>query len=220
MPLALSSHPARLSGVISWGLIVPVKRLELAKTRLTGFTPSARADLALAFAADVVCAVLACPLVQHVLVVTDDERAAAALAALGAEVVGDRPDSGLNPALAHGAALVRERDAQCGVATASSDLASLRPQDLAVVLAALSPGGRGFVGDMAGTGTTVLGAAPGADLAPSFGPGSWRRHSDSGAMELTAPQTVHLDVDTPDDLVLAMALGVGTHTRGVLRDLR
>jgi 2-phospho-L-lactate guanylyltransferase len=206
-------------GAASWGVVVPVKRLALAKTRLGAYGDALRESLALAFAADVVAAAQQCPLVVAVLVVTDDVRAAAALSAQGARVVGDDPDAGLNPALAHGADLLRAGDDALAVATVSSDLPSLRPTDLAVALGAVPAGARGFVADAAGTGTTLLAASAGAGLAPSYGPGSARRHASSGAVRLEGTDALRRDVDTPADLRTAVRLGVGPHTRALLAEL-
>ena len=201
-----------------WGVVVPVKRLALAKSRLASYGDDLRTTLALAFAADVVTAALACPLVSRVLVVTDDERAARALGELGARVVPDDPDAGLNPALSHGAALLRSDDPtpdRLGVATVSSDLPAAGAADLAEALALVGPGRRGFVADLAGTGTTLLAAGTGAQLRPSYGPGSAARHAASGAVALDAPVALRRDVDTPDDLRAALRLGVGPHTRAL-----
>ena len=198
----------------TWGLVVPVKRLALAKTRLQSYGDSVRRDLALAFAVDVVTAGLACDVVAQVLVVTDDERAAAALSAAGARVVGDSPDAGLNPALAHGAELLRA-GGELGVATVSADLPAVRPQDLAAAMLAVPSGVRGFVSDAAGTGTTLLAAPPGVALAPAYGAASRAGHLTSGAVELPGAPGLRLDVDTPDDLREALALGVGAATAAV-----
>jgi 2-phospho-L-lactate guanylyltransferase len=199
----------------AWSVVVPVKRLAVAKSRLQSYGDAGRRELALAFAADVVCAALGCGLVDRVLVVTDDADAAAALAALGAWVVPDDPDAGLNPALTHGAELLRAEHPGAGVVTVSSDLPSLRAEDLAPVLAAVPPGGRAFVADSAGTGTTLLAAAAPALLEPSYGPGSRARHRASGAVELPGTPALRRDVDTPADLRDALALGVGARTTAV-----
>ena len=50
---------------VSWGVVVPVKRLALAKTRLASYRDDLRQALALAFAADVVDAALGCALVAR-----------------------------------------------------------------------------------------------------------------------------------------------------------
>jgi 2-phospho-L-lactate guanylyltransferase len=197
-----------------WGLVVPVKRLALAKSRLAAYGDAARRDLALAFAIDVVTAALSTPGVTDVLVVTDDDRAAGALAAVGARIVADSPDAGLNPALEHGAELLRVA-ADVGVATLSADLPALQPADLAAALAAVPGGRRAFVADAAGTGTTLLAAAPGILLAPGYGPGSRATHLASGALELVGAPGLRLDVDTPEDLVAALLLGVGAATAAV-----
>lgn len=200
----------------SWGVVIPVKRLALAKTRLSAYGDDRRQALALAFAADVV---LAAALVARVLVVTDDERAAPVLAALGAWVVPDDPDAGLNPALEHGAELLRGEDPGCGVAALSADLPALRAPDLAAVLHRVRPGQRGFVADRAGSGTTLLAAGPGARLGAVYGPGSYDAHLTSGAEALIASDSVRWDVDTPQDLADAAALGLGPHTASLLDGL-
>ena len=193
---------------------MPVKRLALAKTRLQSYGDDARQDLALAFALDVVAAALACDAVGEVLVVTDDARAAAALEQAGARIVADSPDAGLNPALTHGADLLRASGDR-GVATISADLPALRPDELGAALAAVPPEGRAFVADAEGTGTTLLAAAPGVALSPSYGTASRTGHRESGAVELPGGPGLRLDVDTPADLAKALALGVGAATAAV-----
>ncbi|MDT7544778.1 MAG: 2-phospho-L-lactate/phosphoenolpyruvate guanylyltransferase [Actinomycetota bacterium] len=216
----LSRHleDSRVVPAVPWGLVVPVKRLALAKTRLAAYGDVARQDLALAFAVDVVTVALGTPGVAQVLVVTDDERAAGALTAVGARVVADSPDAGLNPALEHGAELLRaavDAGTDVGVATLSADLPALQPAELAAALSAVPAGGRAFVADAAGTGTTLLAAAPGIRLAPGYGPGSRAAHLASGALELVGAPGLRLDVDTPEDLLAALLLGVGAATAAV-----
>jgi len=200
--------------------VVPVKRLAVAKSRLAAYGEQARRDLALAFAADVVAAALGCALVEQVLVVTDDPDAATALGALGARVAPDDPDAGLNPALEHGAELLRAGHPDLGVVTVSSDLPALTSEDLRAALTAVPAGGRAFVADSAGTGTTLLAASAPATLSPSYGPGSRERHLAGGAVELSGPAALRRDVDTPEDLRDALLLGVGARTAGVAATLR
>jgi 2-phospho-L-lactate guanylyltransferase len=196
-------------------VVVPVKRLALAKTRLAAYGDDGRQELALAFAADVVAAAVQ---VARVLVVTDDERAADELSALGAEVAPDDPDAGLNPALSHGADLLRGRGAGSGVATLSADLPAVRPGHLRGVLSEVG-GRRAFVRDLAGTGTTLLAAGPGEELGPLFGRGSGDAHAGSGAVEVAAPRGLRCDVDTPEDLLAALALGAGRRTTALAAEL-
>ncbi|WP_406302867.1 2-phospho-L-lactate guanylyltransferase [Streptomyces sp. NBC_00885] len=198
-----------------WSLVVPLKPLVLAKSRLAGAADGIlRPHLALAFAQDTVAAALACGLVRDVAVVTDDPAAGVELAALGARIVPDSPGAGLNAALAHGAEAVRALRPGAAVAALNADLPALRPEELARVLVRASVFPRAFLADAAGIGTTFLSAAPGTELRPAFGGRSRRRHLASGAAEilLDGVDSVRQDVDTGDDLAAALTLGVGPRT--------
>ena len=201
-------------GSISWGVVVPVKRLAVAKSRLQVLGDPLRTELALAFAQDVVRAALSCPRVSVVLVVTDDPRAAQVLGRQGAAVVTDGPDAGHNAAVQHAASLL---DPVVGAVALSSDLPALTAADITDVLAQLPAGARGFVADAEGTGTTLLAAASGIALRPAYGVSSRREHLRSGAIELTASPRLRRDVDTPEDLAQALGLGVGPATTQALR---
>ncbi|MFJ3580759.1 2-phospho-L-lactate guanylyltransferase [Streptomyces sp. NPDC090127] len=198
-----------------WSLIVPLKPLARAKSRLAAVAGALlRPRLALAFAQDTVAAALECGRVRDVVVVTDDPAAAAALAALGARIVPDSPGAGLNAALTHGARTVREARPHARVAALNADLPALRPHDLARVLEAAGQFPRAFLADAAEIGTTFLSAGPGAQLTPAFGGASRHRHLSSGAVEirLAGVDSVRRDVDTGEDLAAALALGVGPWT--------
>jgi 2-phospho-L-lactate guanylyltransferase len=197
-----------------WAVVVPVKRLELAKTRLS-VHPALRRELALAMATDTVVACLRTPGVTDVVVVTDDEVAVVAMTALGARVVADEPDSGLNPALVHGANALAELHPAAGIVMLSSDLPALSAQALGPLLQHHAGAVEaGCVADAAGTGTAVLTMRTATSVTPAFGPGSWRRHVDAGAVDLTryADPRLRRDVDTTADLAAAMMLGCGAAT--------
>ncbi|MGW7080614.1 2-phospho-L-lactate guanylyltransferase [Streptomyces sp. NPDC054866] len=200
---------------MQWTLVIPLKPLERAKSRLTATTgDTLRPGLALAFAQDTVAAAAACPSVRDVVVVTDDGLAGRELAVLGARIVRDEPAGGLNAALAHGAAAVRAGRPETAVAALNADLPALRPLELSRVLDSAARFPRSFLSDAAGIGTTLLCAAPGMELRPAFGAASRSRHAASGAVELplTDVDSVRQDVDTGDDLRAALALGVGPRT--------
>ncbi len=196
-----------------WWVVAPVKPLGLAKSRL-GLAGERRAELALAFAVDTVGAALRATAVAGVLVVTDDPRAAAALGRLGAVVTPDEPDSGLNPALAHGAALAARQWGARGVAALSADLPALRPAELDLALARAARWSRAYLPDAQDEGTTLLTAAGGAALDPRFGADSRRAHAASGAapLPLDGVASLRRDVDTRADLRAALRLGVGAAT--------
>jgi 2-phospho-L-lactate guanylyltransferase len=201
-----------------WSVVVPVKRTEVAKTRLGGALAPHRRDLALAFAADTVASALGCRSVAGVLVVTDDPAAAGRLRGMGAVVVGDQPDAGLNPALRHGAAQARSRWAGSGVALLSADLPALRADELADALGVAEGANGAFVCDARGIGTTLVTAAPGSEVVVAFGRRSRARHRLAGLVEVTGVDipSVRRDVDTEVDLADAVRLGVGPATGAVL----
>ena len=130
---------------MQWSLVIPLKPLALAKSRLADTaTDALRPGLALAFAVDTVTAALACTAVRDVAVVTNDELAGRELAALGARIVPDDPRAGLNAALAHAAAAVRATLPDSAVAALNADLPALRPPELARVLDAAAQFPRAF----------------------------------------------------------------------------
>jgi 2-phospho-L-lactate/phosphoenolpyruvate guanylyltransferase len=202
---------------VVWSLVVPVKVLARAKSRLAVLAGPHREALALAMAADTVAAALACAAVGRVIAVTDDAEAARVLAGLGALVVGDEPGRGLNPALRHGAALAAARWPGSGIGALAADLPALRPAELGLALRAAARFDQSFVPDAAGSGTTLYTARPGARFRPRFGPRSAEQHRAAGAAELSLPGLASLrrDVDQPPDLSAASALGVGPRTAAV-----
>ena len=240
----------------SWTVLLPVKVLARAKSRLAVLAGDRRRDLALALASDTVAAVLSCPEVSRVIVVTSDPVAGPRLAALGAIVVPDEPadlrgdlasldgapvpdgrpgaqgtgrdsDLGLqdelNAALRHGAGLAARRWPGTSIAALTADLPSLDPAELSAALRAAGALGRAaFVPDAACVGTTLY-AVPwgGGEFLPSFGGASRARHASSGAAELGIDDMTGLrrDVDTPDDLRTALALGTGPHTAALAAEL-
>ncbi len=200
-----------------WTVVVPAKRLDVAKSRLTPLraaldgSAGTHEELVLAMLADTVAAAVASPLVGPVLVVTDDPAAAAVVVELGAGVVPDEPADGLNPALRHGADTARQRGARA-VAALSSDLAALRTAELTAALTLAGDLPRAYLADADGTGTTLLTSVD-APLDPRFGAGSAAAHSGSGAVRLPALwASLARDVDTVADLQHARGLGLGPRT--------
>ena len=224
-----------------WTVLLPVKVLAQAKSRLAELAGERRLELALALASDTVSAVVACPEVARVFVVTSDPVAGPRLLSLGARVIpesprvfrrrderaGARPSPDgsqhtLNAALLRGAAVAARRWPGTGLAALTADLPALRPAELAAALRAASDaGGAVFVPDAAGFGTTMYAVAPGTEFRPMYGGASRARHAAGGAVELALDGIAGLrqDVDTPDDLRAAVALGVGPRTAEVAAEL-
>lgn len=205
----------------SWCAVVPVKRLDRAKSRLhldeAGLSDSRRPDLALAFACDTVSAALvSC---DHVVVITDDTRAGQVLADLGAVVIADDPDAGINPALMHGFAFVQSHWPSSGTVAISADLACLQGDDLRHACAAADAfAAPCFVSDSAGTGSTAFFSPAGTTFEPAFGHRSRAQHRAAGIQEITGPRltTLHRDIDTAADLWDAQRIGLGRHSLAVI----
>ena len=204
-----------------WSVLLPVKVLAQAKSRLAELAGPRRGELALALACDTVSAVLRTAQAARVVVITDDQVAATALRELGSLVIPDEPRAGLNAALRHGAAFAAGRWPGCGTAALSADLPALRPAELMRALHAAAAWPTAFVADAAGDGTTLYTAAPGAAFRPGFGLASRARHAAGGAAELELADIAGLrrDVDTPADLRGAAALGLGPHTAPLAAEL-
>jgi 2-phospho-L-lactate guanylyltransferase len=207
--------------LLIWSVVIPVKVLASAKSRLAGLAQSDRAALALAMAADTVAAAVACPGVGAVIVVTDDQVAAGECARLGALVIADEPGGGLNPALVHGASRAQARWPGSGRAGLAADVPAVQPAGLAAALAAAAQSAEAFVPDAAKLGTTMYAARPGTRFRPRFGPLSRARHAAAGAAEIDLPGLAGLrrDVDTIADLRDAAALGLGARSAALAAKL-
>ena len=207
-------------------LVVPVKELRRAKSRLAPAVAGlpgddadreqAHRELALALARDTLAAARAARRVGRLVIVTTESAERLGHAGEPHEVVHDGGD-GLDAAIRLGEAHLRRRGTRA-VAALQADLPALRPEELDDALAraaALFATGAGaaLVADHAGTGTTLLVAAPGRALRPRFGPGSARAHTRDGAVALDGDWPgLRGDVDTVDDLSRARALGTGPAT--------
>ncbi|MEE6168663.1 MULTISPECIES: 2-phospho-L-lactate guanylyltransferase [unclassified Mycolicibacterium] len=210
------THPAGTTPDAEVALVIAVKRLTAAKTRLAPiFSAPTREAVVLAMLVDTITAASA---VAAVTVVTPDEDAADAALQLGARVISDPTPAGhhnpLNNAIT--AAELELREFTPNIVVLQGDLPALQPQELAGALAAAQSHPRSFVGDRHGTGTSAL-FAFGVPLQPQFGADSAARHRHSGAIELTGPWPgLRCDIDTPDDLSAARRLGVGPATTKTL----
>ena len=208
-----------MSGVGDVGLIVAVKYLPAAKSRLSArFPDSTRERLVLGMLADTLGAARAVTAVRSITVVTPDQAAAATARDCGAAVLADPTPPGhpdpLNNAIREAAAVVGR--GEVNLVVLQGDLPALTSGELDAALTAARTHPRSFVADHTGAGTSAL-FGFGADLDPRFGPESARRHRDSGAIELSGPWPgLRCDIDTPADLTEAQRIGVGPATTDAL----
>ncbi|MDO5740320.1 MAG: 2-phospho-L-lactate guanylyltransferase [Ornithinimicrobium sp.] len=222
-PSTPPTHPQAVGHGVCWHLVIPVKDGSSSKSRLSPAPPLARRDLALALALDTIESACSALSADQVTVVTSDPGAAACAQGLGARVLTD-PGAGLNAAVAAGwestarTVLARGADAsmlRTGWAALLGDLPSMRGEDLRTALASCSTHREAVVPDADGTGTVLLTSTAAPPL-PQFGPGSAARHASTSTVLLLDLPRLRTDVDTVHDLRMAVALGVGRHTRAAL----
>lgn len=164
--------------------------------------------------------------VRDVVVVTPDDRVRARAQHLSAHVVDEPGDvaGGLNAAYALGAATARTLwPAHRWVLMVQADLPAAEPSSLREIIDSAAGRGESMVTDRAGTGTSLLIRPTSSGELPHFGPDSAVAHRLAGVVELDPAHLrwpdIRTDVDTVSDLVAALRLGVGEHTRSVLSDL-
>lgn len=203
--------------------LVPLKRLDLAKSRLAAALgrDAARA-LALAMLDDVLAPLVASPRIAITAVVTEDEDAAAAARRAGARAL-VMSDLGLDACLDAAAAQLAAEGAQA-VLIVLGDVAGIDAGDVNALLDALHElGERGVV--LAASddgGTAALLRAP-HDVIPSrFGGASAAAHRAAARMagvplrEVARPG-LSIDLDGPDDLAALRRLpGGARRTRALI----
>ena len=199
--------------------IVPVHALEGAKSRL-GATLDAeeRQALVLGLLDRTVRAADAVDGIDAVVVVSPDPTILRAASAAGATPV-RQTDLGLNEGL-RTAARWAEADGATAVAILAADLPAITPATIGSVVASAASAARStpdrplvaLVADRHGRGTNALLVSPPDAIAFAFGAGSRAAHLAAAAaagatvVELDGP--LSLDLDLPDDLILAEELGL------------
>lgn len=211
--------------VDGWTIVVPVKELDRAKSRLVpALTADGRRALVTAMAADVLRTCADTPGVTRIRVVSADPRVEELARRAGAEFVveGTVPGPGhtdpLNAALD---LALRGIGAPVGVITA--DLPELLPHHLRRILDEAGRHRHSTVPDHRGAGTTMAfwTGPPGARVC-RFGPDSAARFRvEGGAVPLAVDDDLApaaRDVDLPDDLLALPGRRIGPATAAALRD--
>jgi 2-phospho-L-lactate/phosphoenolpyruvate guanylyltransferase len=205
--------------------VVPVKRFDRAKLRLSAMLDSAgRAALAAAMLGDVLEQLLGAAGLAGVLVVTSDTEAAAIAESFGATVITDPTDSDVNDAVARGVRKLVSLGASAAI-IAPGDIPFVTSVEIGVALAALERAQVVLAPAIRDGGTNILGLSPPDVMAPAFGPDSFARHL-AAARDLH-PAVIRLegagrDIDVPADLTpvpVAAKSGSGLRTITCLRRL-
>lgn len=195
-----------------WTVLIPVKALPAAKSRLldASVDVAGHERLVRAIRADTCNAARSSADVARLVIVVDQGDG-------GEDLVFVQTRPGLNAALEDAAAYAAQRWPADGIAALVGDLPALRSNELTATLGTAAAHERAFTADADTTGTTLLAATPGVALRPAFGAGSAGRHA-AIATALVAPPGLRRDVDTTADLRSAVVLGVGPLTRAALAD--
>ncbi len=220
--------------------ILPIKQFELAKQRLSeNVDQKLRRKLAEAMFTDVLGQIGLVSLINRVIVVTSDKRAAELAMATDAEVVHDPEQQGQSQAVQLGVQRALELGAQ-RVLLISGDCPVINEHELSDLLAGAtqSTGTKStqrpqvtIVSDRHGDGTNALILDPPTIIPPAFGNGSFARHvalarTAGASVAVVRMRSLEIDLDTPDDIwALRSALAQRDHnlapnTRHLLTQLQ
>jgi 2-phospho-L-lactate guanylyltransferase len=193
--------------------IVPFRALEGAKSRLGAVLDAEeRRDLVLRMAERTIRAAVASPGIAETLVITPDDEVRALALRAGARPLRQRTQ-GLNAGLREA-----RQEAVAGGAEAvlilPIDLPRISPEAIGAILALLQrdrPPLVGIVADRHGRGTNALLLAPPDVIDVHFGGDSRRAHVAAAAAAGVTVRAIDgdlaIDLDTPDDLLLAESMG-------------
>lgn len=210
------------SGALTSNLVavIPLKRLNRAKSRLTGvLTPSERITLTLSLAERTLNALRNSDAVAQVVVVSPDPAALAWAEARGAIAL-SQPGVGLNAGLALARDWVIGHGAD-GLLIALGDLPLLTADEVRrfVAMTRLYERVIALAPDRARDGTNLLLAHPAMLARPAYGRDSFARHQRIAqrrgipTVDFSAPGSA-FDVDTPADLAELIARGIWSPTHG------
>jgi 2-phospho-L-lactate guanylyltransferase len=210
--------------------VLPIKRLDVAKTRLADdLGKGTRRALVEAMVTDVLIALRRAARVDRVLVVTGDTGVEALAHGYDADTVADPGAPSHSAAAQIGVAEAVARGAR-RVLLVAGDCPALDPAEIDDLLERNAPGPDVVVlCDRHGKGTNGLLLTPPGVIEPAFGPGSCDRHmraaeAAGATSEVADIVGFALDVDTLDDLnvvreALADGHGGAAHTRGMFSRL-
>lgn len=191
--------------------IVPVKRFENAKTRLSAMLSAEnRTLLSSVMLRETLCALGSCRSLERIIVVSSDERAREIAAASGATYLYEEKDSGVNAAVA-----IADRYSMSHHADASivvpQDLPLLDAQEISMACELAENDGSCIVicPSQRYDGTNILLRKPPDVIRTSFDKNSYDNHialaKEAGVgVRLFLSKNLMLDIDTPEDACLLL----------------
>lgn len=200
--------------------IVPIKALEAAKRRLASvLSADERRALMLAMARDVLNALVRCPALAGVIIVSRAPEADALAQTFATERFTESPDADLSEALTQAAEHAAERLHAGGVMIVPADVPLISPDEIARVLVGHET--VTVMPDDERLGTNGLVCSPPGRIALRFDGRSFRPHMAAAFAAGAPPRVIpserfELDVDTPDDLLALLQRGPATQTAAFL----
>ncbi len=202
-----------------WAL-VPVKELSKSKQRLARvLSPTERQELVLAMLRDVLTSIQNVSMFDGVLLVSRSQNAQAVAREFATEIFMESPGSDHSRAVTEGNHYLKERYGVTSSFAISADIPGVTPDDLLRVIkyhdrVTLVP-------NASDEGTNAVLTSPPNAIAYHFGVGSLTKHTASAEAAGISPSIMRVagmahDIDSPDDLELALEVLPRTYTRGYL----
>lgn len=201
--------------------VVPVKRFSAAKMRLASVLDATeRAQLAQTMLVDVLGVLMQCTeFLSEVVVVTADPAARDIAQRMGAAVVTDEPERGINAAIARATSLMAQ-SVDDGLLVVPSDVPQVTRDVLVRAARAISALPAVAIAEAAEDGGTNLFACrPAGIIQPRFGPRSFGEHcraAQAARVPLHILRELSVDIDRPQDLRTFLGCGSRSHTHDLL----
>src|SRR5919198_435971 len=206
-------------------ILVPVKRLETSKQRLSGLLSRVeRSALARAMLQDVLSALDACRQREPVALVTGDAQARQLAQQYGFGIIDDPDNPGETGAVERATRIAIQRGAEFTLVL-PADIPLITPAEVEQVFAAAPPQGTVLVPSASGRGSNAVFRRP-ADLFPlRFGNDSFLPHlaaarTTSKPVEVLRLKGIAMDIDEPADLVGLLTARSDTQSQRLLREWR
>jgi 2-phospho-L-lactate guanylyltransferase len=202
--------------------IVPVGPFAQAKQRLAScLTPRERSAFARAMLEDVLSALLRAASLDGIVVITGDADAASLAHAVGATVLADAENAGINAAVEN-AARHCVREGRDGMLVIPADVPLITAADIeAIAKAHRAAPSVTLVRAGIDGGTNALACSPPDAMSFCFGEDSFRRHQEAARACGIEPQVLELarierDIDRPEDLAAFLARPSATRSHACL----